>query len=76
METVGWLYLLTVMISSANTIVMASRQAIVPADPPGTAPAASASNGITVGIMVMVGPALASVLVLHRLAWTYTIDVV
>ena len=40
-------------------------------------PAASALNGITVGIMVMAGPALAGVLVAFTgYAWTYTIDVV
>jgi MFS family permease len=77
-ETVGWLYLLTVVNSSANTIVMASRQAIVPRLlPRELLPAASALNGITVGIMVMVGPALAGVLVAFTgYAWTYTIDVV
>src|SRR6478735_4315543 len=77
-ETVAWLYLLTVVNSSANTIVMASRQAIVPRlIPRELLPAASALNGITVGIMVMVGPALAGVLVAFTgYAWTYTIDVV
>jgi MFS family permease len=77
-ETVAWLYLLTVVNSSANTIVMASRQAIVPRlIPRELLPAASALNGITVGIMVMAGPALAGVLVAFTgYAWTYTIDVV
>ncbi len=77
-ETVGWLYVLTVVNSSANTIVMASRQAIVPRlIPRDLLPAASALNGITVGIMVMAGPALAGILVAFTgYAWTYTIDVV
>ena len=77
-ETVAWLYVLTVVNSSANTIVMASRQAIVPRlIPRELLPAASALNGITVGIMVMAGPALAGVLVAFTgYAWTYTIDVV
>lgn len=39
--------------------------------------AASALNGITIGVMVMVGPALAGILVaLTGYGWTYTIDVV
>lgn len=77
-ETVGWLYVLSVVNSAANTIVMAARQAIVPRLlPRDLLPAASALNGITVGIMVMAGPALAGVLVaLTGYAWTYTIDVV
>jgi len=77
-ETVAWLYVLTVVNSSANTIVMAARQAIVPRLlPRELLPAASALGGITVGIMVMAGPALAGVLVAFTgYAWTYTIDVV
>ena len=48
-----------------------------PASPATCCPAASALNGITVGIMVMAGPALAGVLVAFTgYAWTYTIDVV
>src|SRR5690606_12013679 len=39
-------------------------------------PAAAALGGITIGIMVMAGPALAGVLVAFAgYAWTYTIDV-
>jgi MFS family permease len=77
-ETVAWLYVLTVINSAANTIVMAARSAIVPRlIPRDLLPAASALNGITVGIMVMVGPALAGVLVAFTgYTWTYTIDVV
>ena len=73
-----WLYVLSVVNSAANTIVMAARQAIVPRlIPRDLLPAASALNGITVGIMVMAGPALAGVLVAFTgYAWTYTIDVV
>jgi MFS family permease len=76
-ESVAWLYVLSVVTSSANTIVQASRQAIVPRlIPRDLLPAASALNGITVGIMVMVGPALAGILVAFTgYAWTYTIDV-
>jgi MFS family permease len=77
-ETVGWLYALSVVNAAANSIVMATRQAIVPRlIPRELLPAASALNGITVGIMVMVGPALAGVLVAFTgYAWTYTLDVV
>ncbi len=77
-ESVWWLYALSVVNSSANSIVMAARQSIVPRlIPRDLLPAASALNGITVGIMVMAGPALAGVLVaLTGYAWTYTIDVV
>jgi MFS family permease len=76
-ETVAWLYVLSIVNSSANSIVMAARQAIVPRlIPRDLLPAASALNGITVGIMVMAGPALAGVLVAFTgYAWTYTIDV-
>ncbi|GAA2005422.1 MFS transporter [Microbacterium ulmi] len=77
-ETVWWLYVLSVVNSSANSIVMAARQSIVPRlVPRELLPAASALNGITVGIMVMAGPALAGVLVAFAgYAWTYSIDVV
>ncbi|MFE7846439.1 MFS transporter [Microbacterium sp. NPDC057407] len=78
LETVWWLYALSIVNSSANSIVMAARQAIVPRLlPRELLPAASALGGITVGIMVMAGPALAGVLVaLVGYAWTYTLDVV
>jgi MFS family permease len=78
LETVWWLYLLSIVNSSANSIVMATRQAIVPRLlPRELLPAASALGGITVGIMVMAGPALAGVMVAFvGYAWTYTLDVV
>jgi MFS family permease len=78
LETVWWLYALSIVNSAANTIVMAARQSIVPRlIPRELLPAASALNGITFGIMVMAGPALAGVLVAFAgYAWTYTIDVV
>lgn len=78
LETVWWLYVLSIVNSSANSIVMATRQAIVPRLlPRELLPAASALGGITVGIMVMAGPALAGVMVaLVGYAWTYTLDVV
>lgn len=77
-ETVAWLYALSVVNAAANSIVSAARQAIVPRLlPRDLLPAASALNGITMGIMVMGGPALAGVLVaLTGYAWTYSVDVV
>ena len=77
LETVWWLYALSIVNSSANSIVLATRQAIVPRLlPRELLPAASALGGITVGIMVMVGPALAGVLVaVAGYAWTYSLDV-
>ncbi len=78
LETVWWLYALSIVNSAANSIVMAARQAIVPRLlPRELLPAASALGGITMGIMVMGGPALAGVLVAFTgYAWTYSIDVV
>jgi MFS family permease len=77
LETVWWLYALSIVNSSANSIVMSARAAIVPRlIPRDLLPAAAALQGITVGIMVMAGPALAGVLVAYAgYAWTYTIDV-
>ncbi|GAA1947652.1 MFS transporter [Microbacterium deminutum] len=78
LESVWWLYVLSVIISAANSIVMATKSAITPRLlPRELLPAAAALQGITVGVMVMAGPALAGVLVaLTGYAWTYTIDVV
>ena len=78
LETVWWLYALSIVNSAANSVVMAARQAIVPRLlPRELLPAASALSGITMGIMVMGGPALAGVLVAFTgYAWTYSIDVV
>ncbi len=78
LESVWSLYVLSVVISSANSIVMATRSAITPRLlPRDLLPAAAALQGITVGIMVMAGPALAGVLVAFAgYAWTYSIDVV
>ncbi|KRA22412.1 MFS transporter [Microbacterium sp. Root61] len=78
LETVWWLYALSVVNSAANSIVMATRAAITPRlIPRDQLPAAAALQGITMGIMVMVGPAAAGILVaLTGYQWTYTIDVV
>ncbi|WP_082008333.1 MFS transporter [Microbacterium mangrovi] len=77
-ESVWWLYVLSVVNSSANSIVMATRSAIVPRlISRELLPAASALQGISFGLMVMVGPALAGILVaVSGYAWTYTIDVI
>lgn len=76
LETIWWLYVISIVNSSANSIVMAARQAIVPRlIPRDLLPAASALNGITVGVMVTVGPALAGVLVAFAgYQWTYSVD--
>ena len=78
LESVWWLYALSIINSAANSVVMTTRSAIVPRlIPRDLLPAASALGGITMGIMVMAGPALAGVLVaLTGYAWTYTIDVI
>ena len=78
LESVWWLYVISIVNSSANSIVMAARQAIVPRlIPLDLLPAASALNGITVGVMVTAGPALAGVLVAFAgYQWTYSVDLV
>ncbi|HEX7352545.1 MFS transporter [Brachybacterium sp.] len=78
LETIAWLYLLSVINSAANSVGMATRTAIVPRlIPADLLAAASALNGITIGVMVMAGPALAGVLVAATgYGLTYTIDVV
>lgn len=77
-ETVWWLYVLSVVNSAANSVVMATRAAIVPRlIARDLLPAAAALQGIAGGVMVMAGPALAGVLVAFTgYAWTYTIDVI
>lgn len=78
LETIWWLYGLSMVNSAANSVGMATRTAIVPRlIPRDLLAAASALNGITGGVMVMIGPALAGVLVaLTGYGWTYSIDVV
>lgn len=77
LETVAWLFVLSVVNSAANSIVMATKSAITPRlIPRDLLPAAAALQGVTVGIMVMAGPALAGVLVaVAGYAWTYSLDV-
>lgn len=84
--TVAWLgiealwplYVLTCINTIASTIIGTSRQAILPRLLPARLlPAAGALNGMSIGIMVTVGPALAGVLVAFvGIPWTYTVDVV
>jgi MFS family permease len=77
LETAGGLFVLSVVNSAANSIVMATKSAITPRlIPRELLPAAAALQGVTVGIMVMAGPALAGVLVaVAGYAWTYSLDV-
>lgn len=76
-ETVASLYVLTALNSAAGTVLGATRQAIVPRlVGVRLLPSASALNGMSFGVAVTVGPALAGVLVAAvGFAWTYTIDV-
>lgn len=69
--------MLSAVNSAANSIVGATKSAITPRLlPRELLPAAAALQGITIGIMVMAGPALAGVLVAFTgYAWTYSIDV-
>lgn len=78
LETIWWLYALSIINAAASSVGMATRTAIVPRlIPRDLLAAASALNGITIGLMVMAGPALAGVLVATTgYRWTYTIDVV
>lgn len=71
------LYALTSVNAVAATIIGATRAAIVPRLLPATLlPAASALNGINVGLTVTAGPALAGILVAYAgFGATYTVDV-
>ncbi|WP_217183614.1 MFS transporter [Streptomyces sp. AC495_CC817] len=77
-ETIWWLYALSMINSAANSVGMATRTAIVPRlIPRDMLAAASALNGVSFGLTVMAGPALAGALVaLTGYGWTYTLDVV
>ena len=74
-----WIYyVLTTLTAVATTIVGATRAAIVPRlVEKRLLPAASALGGISMGISITLGPALAGVLVATvGIQWTYTIDAV
>ena len=72
------LYILTTVNAVAATVIGSTRQAIMPRLLPARLlPAASALGGISIGVMVTLGPALAGLLVATvGISWTYTVDVV
>ena len=77
-DVLWFYYALTTLTAVATTIVGATRAAIVPrlVDRE-LLPAASALGGISMGISITVGPALAGVLVAGvGIQWTYTVDAV
>lgn len=78
LETVGSLYALTAVTAAASTVLGAAEMSITPRLLPlSLLPAAAALGGISSGIAVTVGPALAGVLVaVAGFQWTYTVDVV
>ncbi|PJJ63232.1 MFS transporter [Compostimonas suwonensis] len=77
-DVVWPLYVLSTVNAVASTVIGSTRQAITPRLlPTRLLPAASALTGISMGVMVTVGPALAGLLVASvGFSWTYTIDVV
>lgn len=77
-EPVLPLYLLITLNTVAATMVGVARQAIVPRlIRRELLPAAGALGGISAGLMLTIGPALAGVLVAGvGISWTYTIDTV
>ncbi|MGD8196168.1 MFS transporter [Herbiconiux sp. P18] len=77
-DSVGALYALATVNAVSATVVQTTRSAIYPRIlPRELLPAAAALNGITTGVMVTLGPALAGVLVATvGFGWTYSIDVV
>lgn len=77
LDQVWLLYVLTTWNSVATTIISTARTAIVPRLLPARLlPAASALTGISSGLTITLGPALAGVLVAgFGFAWTYTADV-
>lgn len=76
-QVVWPLYVLTTINAVASVMIGGTRQAITPRLlPTRLLPAASALGGISMGVMVTVGPALAGVLVATvGIPWTYTLDV-
>jgi len=71
------LYLFTTLSSVASTLVGTARFAILPRlVPVRQLPAAAALSGVSAGLQVTVGPALAGILISGvGFAWTYSIDV-
>lgn len=76
-STVGIFYVITTVNAVAATIASATRQAITPRLLPAELlPKAAALSGISMGLMVTLGPAVAGVLVAQvGYGWTYTVDV-
>ncbi|MDN5794841.1 MAG: MFS transporter [Intrasporangium sp.] len=77
-EAVWVFYVITTVNAVAATIASATRQAITPRLlPVSLLPQAAALNGISMGFMVTLGPAVAGLLVAHvGYPWTYTTDVI
>jgi len=77
-DTLWFYYALTTVNAVAVTIVSAARSAIVPRLlPTRLLPAAGGLNGISFGFQVIVGPAIAGLLVASvGVQWTYTIDAI
>jgi MFS family permease len=77
-ETVGSLYALSAVTAVASTVLMTTQSAIQPRLLGNhLLPAAAALGGISTGITVTVGPALAGVLIAATgFQWCYTIDAV
>ena len=77
-ESVGSLYVLTAITAAAATVLGTAQFAITPRLlRKELLPAASALGGITSGISITVGPAVAGVLVaLVGFGWTYSVDVI
>ncbi len=77
-KTVWPLYVLTTVNAVATTVIGSTRQAITPRLLPlRLMPAASALGGMSGGLALTVGPAMAGLLVAYvGIPWTYTIDVV
>jgi MFS family permease len=77
-EIVWPFYLLTTLNAVAATVMNTVRSAVLPRLLPARLmPAASALTGMSIGVMVTLGPALAGVLVATvGFGWTYTTDVV
>ena len=71
-------YLLAAVNAASATIIGATRGAILPRIlSPQLLPAAAALNGITMGLAITVGPAVAGILVATvGVPWTYLLDVV
>ena len=77
-ETVATLYLLSAVTAVASTVLMTTQSAIQPRLLGiGLLPAAAALGGISTGVTVTLGPALAGVLIASvGFQWCYTVDAV